>query len=354
MESKRRETAQVGVAVLGGPLADLLAVTRAAEAAGFDSAWTTEFYDRSSVVSLAAMAAETERISIGSAITYAFGRSPMVLATEAQDIDVISRGRLILGLGTGTYTMQRDWLGVDPSSPAPRIEELIPLLRLFWARDPNGVHHDGRFFRAHVAPPEEYLPEPRDIPIYLAGVNARMIRAAGFVADGLIGHPLFTRRYVEDIVLPALDDGRSRREGGKDEQPFPIAGYVICSIHNNVDLARREAKAQIAFYSTVRTYKRMMEVNGWESEAREIRSAWERRDYGQMIACVSDQMVDRMAACGNIVDVRDQIRQRLGWHLYDRTLLYAPSFGLASGRVRENMEAIVELFADQRVVDDGG
>jgi alkanesulfonate monooxygenase SsuD/methylene tetrahydromethanopterin reductase-like flavin-dependent oxidoreductase (luciferase family) len=72
---------------------------RDAEAAGFESVWATEFLDHSATIALAAMAWHTETITIGSAIAYGFARAPLVLAAEARDLDVLSDGRLILGLG---------------------------------------------------------------------------------------------------------------------------------------------------------------------------------------------------------------------------------------------------------------
>src|SRR5690606_8818208 len=157
---------------------------------------------------LASMATATTRLQIGSAIAYGVGRSALVLSAEARDLDELSSGRLVLGLGTGTRTMQEDWHGVNPEAPATRMEELIPLLRSFWAMEENGVHPDGRFYRVHSDPTVSVRPPLRpDIPVSLAGVNKRMVRAAGFVGDGLVGHPLFTRQYVEEVVHPALADG---------------------------------------------------------------------------------------------------------------------------------------------------
>ncbi|HEY8638453.1 MAG TPA: LLM class flavin-dependent oxidoreductase, partial [Solirubrobacteraceae bacterium] len=115
----------------GGPV-ELAQAARLAEAAGFESVWATEFYDRSATIALAAMAQATERIELGSAIAYAFGRTPLVLAAEARDLDELSGGRLTLGLGTGTRRMQQEWHGLDGNHPAPRMEELVPLLRRLW------------------------------------------------------------------------------------------------------------------------------------------------------------------------------------------------------------------------------
>src|ERR687896_1158224 len=145
---------------------------RFAEAAGFESVWATEFYDRSATVGLAAMAQATETIELGSAIAYAFGRTPVVLAAEARDLDELSGGRLTLGLGTGTKRMQRDWHGLDGEQPALRMEELVPLVRSLLRLDRGPIDHEGRFYTLRVKPTAPVAPPLRDdLPIYMAGVN---------------------------------------------------------------------------------------------------------------------------------------------------------------------------------------
>ena len=158
--------------------------------------------------------------------------------------------------------MQQDWHGADGRSPAPRLEELVPLLRRIWAMDAAGVQHEGRFYRMALQPTAEVTPRP-PIPVYLAGFNPRMVQAAGAVADGLVGHPIFTRRYVRG----GRAAGAGRR-GGPDRAraAVPIAGYVICSVGEDADRARRDAAAQIAFYVVVRTYAALVELEGFEAE----------------------------------------------------------------------------------------
>jgi alkanesulfonate monooxygenase SsuD/methylene tetrahydromethanopterin reductase-like flavin-dependent oxidoreductase (luciferase family) len=116
-----------GFAILRGDVTDAASTAAAAERLGYHAAWSPEFYTRSAIVSLAAMAQVTSTARIGSSIAYAVGRTPLVLATEARSLDELSHGRLIYGLGTGTTKMMAGWHGVDPSGPASRMEELIPL-----------------------------------------------------------------------------------------------------------------------------------------------------------------------------------------------------------------------------------
>jgi probable F420-dependent oxidoreductase len=309
----------------GGP-AELAEAARRAEEAGFESVWATEFYDRSATVALAAMADATERIELGSAIAYAFGRTPVVLAAEARDLDELSGGRFTLGLGTGTRRMQQDWHGLDGEHPASRMEELVPLLRRLWKLHEGAIDHEGRFYRLDVKPTAPPRPPLREeIPIFMAGVNRRMIEAAGRVADGLVGHPLFTPEYVSEVARPALDG-------------TPIAGYITTSVSDDRDQARRDAAAIIAFNSTVKTYRPVHRVSGFEAQAEAVREAWDRGDFEGMAAAVTDEMIDLIALAGTPDEVRARFAER--WDgVYERPLLWPPAF-----RGAEAVNAVIEAF----------
>jgi probable F420-dependent oxidoreductase len=336
--------AKLGIVIFGSSLDDLVQVTKRAEDAGLDSAWTTEFYTRSATISLAATALATDRITVGSAIAYAVGRSPLVLATEARDLDELAGGRLILGLGSGTKRMQQDWHGIDFSTPAARIEELVPLLRRLWEMDDEGVFHEGRFYRMALKPTAAVRPPVR-IPVYLAGVRERMLQAAGAVADGQIGHPLFTRRYIDEVVKPAIAAGAERT--GRASSDVTRAGYLICAIHERSEVARREAKAQLAFYSIVRTYDSIMAMHGWTSHTAAMREAWGRDDIEAMIAAVPDEMLDELAIAGTEDEVLDRFHADFA-DRHDHVLLYPPSYGIEAGRFAENANAIIDTFAGAR------
>jgi probable F420-dependent oxidoreductase len=332
----------LGIVFLGGDIGTVSRAAAKAERAGFASAWTTEFIDRSAPVSLAAMSSATDRVTLGSAIMYAVGRSPYVLATEARDLDEISGGRMILGLGTGTRRMMRGWHGTDPDAPAVRMEELVPLVRRFWRLGEEPIDHRGRFYQVSLEPTAEFRAPVRErIPIYLAGVNPRMIQAAGTVADGLVGHPLFTRRYLDEVVRPAVQKGRRRAE--RPNSDFKIAGYVLCSVHEDAAVARREVKAQIAFYSIVRTYRTIVDLHGWQDAADRMRNAWNSRDVDGMIDAVSDDMVDAIAVAGTPDEARDRFAATAA-DRYDQPLVYLPSFAVTPERLSENIDASIEAF----------
>jgi probable F420-dependent oxidoreductase len=326
---------KLGVVLSLVGIEDAVQAARLAEQAGFESVWTTEFPDRSATISLAAVALATKRVTVGTAIAYAFGRTPLVLAAEARDLDLLANGRLILGLGTGTTRMQRDWHGLEGVHPAPRMEELVPLVRRLLRLHEGPVEHEGRFYRTVVRPTAPVPPPLRtDLPMYMGGVNARMIEAVGAVGDGLIGHPLFTPQYTRDVVRPALARGAER--AGRAEPP-PIAGYVTCWVDEDGDAARRAARGVIAFNSTVATYRPILAHHGWDAEGDRIREAWQRGDLSGMAAAVTDEMLETVAVAGTPEEVRRQLARRRD--LFERTLLWTPFGGL------DGVRAVIDALA---------
>jgi probable F420-dependent oxidoreductase len=314
-------------------IADQVEAARAADARGMHSVWTTEFFHQHGFVRLAAVAAATSKIQVGTAIAYAFMRTPMLAASAAMDVDEISGGRVILGLGSGTRSMNEKWYSVPfDHPPAPRMREAIGVIRAaIAAQKGGGLKFEGKYYSIQIpqyARPGAARPE---IPIYVAAVNRGMIRTAAAAADGLIGHPIFTRKYIREVVLPEL-------EGSTCE----LAPYVVCAISNDRDQARREARAQIAFYYTTRLYHSVLDVHGWRPVGEEIAQAFRRMDFKAMAEAVPDELVDAIAITGRPDEVRDQIRQWEG--LADHLLLYTPSVGSSPERAQENLIAITETF----------
>lgn len=340
---KEAHVTTIGIAAFVPSMTTTVEVARAADEAGLNAAWTGEFNDRSAIVALAAMAHETSRCRVGSSIAYAVGRSPLVLANEARGLDEISGGRLVLGLGTGTKGMQKGWHGErDPEAPATRLEELLPLLRKLWRLHEGPVKHEGRFYSVNLTATAEVPPPTREaIPLMTAGVNRRMIETAGRVSDGLICHPTFSSQYVEEVVRPAIAKGADKT--GRDASAVELVGMLMCSVHDDEELARREVAAQIAFYTAPKAYAPMFEASGFAAEAEAIRKAFAGGDHEGMIAAVSDDMLDAIGVAGDIDRVRAGIEHRKGD--FDHIALYSPSFTMTPERVRQNMLDLVRAAA---------
>ncbi len=321
--------------ILGAPsIEGQIATAKRAEAAGFESAWTIEFFNSHGLVRLAAVATATDRIKLGTALAYAFMRTPMLAASAAMDIDEISGGRMILGLGSGTERMNRDWYSMpfdDP--PAPRIKDAIGLVRAaIAAQKGGGLFYEGPYYQVKIPVYSRPGAVRESIPVCMAAVNKGMIRAAAATADGLIGHPVFTRKYMAEKVLPVLDGSACE-----------LLPYVITAIGDNTEQARNEARGQIAFYYTTRLYHSILEPHGWRAAGETIAAAYRQGDYPAMAAAVTEEMIDEIAIAGTPDEVRDQLKQ---WEtLADHVILYSPSIGMKGARVQENLDAIIDTFA---------
>jgi len=333
------------VVLVSDPIAELQELAQEMEAAGFEAVWLTDFYNRDAFVRMAACGVATSRIKIASGIAYAFARSPVLTAAAAADLDEITGGRVILGLGTGTKRMQESWYGLMFESPAPKAAEVVRLLRALWqAPGAQPFRFDGRFYKIAI----DFFGRPgrvrKDIPVYMAGVNRVMVHTAGTVADGLVGHPLYSRRYIAEVVRPALEDGLAST--GRAHDAFDLAGYVITSIADDREQARLEARRQIGFYATTLTYDAILDLHGWQAEKEAIRAAWRKLDMRALADAVSDAMVDQIAIAGTADECREQLGRYEG--LLDHVLLYPPSVGMRAERVRENYRLIAEMFGPGR------
>ena len=323
-----------GMILSTSKISDQITAAQLAEANNFDSVWLTEFFHQHALVRMAAVAGATQRVKIGSAIAYAFMRSPILAANGAMDVDEISKGRTILGLGSGTKTMNEKWYSTAfDSPPAPRMQEAVELIRAtFAAQHGGGLTFEGDHYNISI--PQFFRPGAarESIPVYVAGVNKGMIRCAARVADGLVGHPVYTRRYIEEVVLPELDGSQC-----------VLAPYIICAISEDADQARNEARAQIAFYYSTPLYHSILDVHGWREQGAVISAAFREGDFGAMTAAVSDEMVDAIAIAGTPAEARDRMQQWQG--LTESPLLYSPSIGMSPERSIENHGLIAETFS---------
>ena len=312
-----------------------------AEAAGFDSVFNVEFFNQHAFPVLGALAQATSRVRLGTGIASAFVRSPLLHATAAMDIHELSEGRMVLGLGSGTSRMNEEWFGVPFSKPAARMTELVRLLRAaFAAANGFGFRFEGEFFDLKI--PVYTRPGLPETPIglWVAGVNERMIAAAGGVADALVGHPIAPREWHREKTLPGLR--AAEQAAGRAEGECRLVPYVLTSISDDRAQAIHDAKCQIGFYYTVSVYRTILDHYDLGHVADACRAALPSFDVKAMAEAIPDDLVERIAIACTPDEAVDRLAQ---WSdLTDEVLLYAPQVGVAPGRVRDNLDAILDLF----------
>lgn len=315
-----------------------------AEKANFHSVWATELY-RTPFQQLAAVASATRRIRLGTAVALAFVRSPLATSLGCLDLDEISSGRMILGLGSGAKRTNENFHGVYYGDrPVARMRECVKLVREIMSGSHTGkeIVFDGEFYRINTKGYKRaFEPVRTSIPVFLAGVGKNMVRAAAEIADGYIGHVVCSLEYIKEVVSPSLREGL--RAAGKKAEDFTKCSIVTCAISDDVEKAREAARATVAFYATVKAYDPPFRFHGFGAETARIREAFRGGDVRSMIRNVSDDMVDTFAVVGDPEHCRRRLEE-YGEYV-DLSVLSAPHYFLDYGEVREYQEELIGAFA---------
>ena len=320
-----------------GPMAKMV------EDAGFESCWAAETTNTAFITAAVAIQATT-KIKVGTSIALAFPRSPTITAMETSDLDELADGRFIVGLGTQVKRINEERFSVKFEHPAPKLKEYAEVMRTVWAANRGEDRiHEGRFYT--VTRPvfgSKRNPPPRDVPIYFAAVGKIMARTCGEVADGLLAHPLSSPRYLKEVMRPAIAEG-AERAGRKPDECNLTADWMI-SISDDVDMARREVKLQLAFYATTRTYSPILELHGKAHIVPELRAALDAKDKERMIELIDDDLCDEMAIAGPADECREKVK---AWSdAADRLIVAGPWYGPGPGRMMENYAALIDTFGN--------
>jgi len=317
---------------------------RAFEAQGFDCVWTFEAMS-DAFLPLAHAAAATERLEIGTNIAVAFARSPFSMAQIAWDLQRDSGGRFRLGLGTQVRPHIERRFSMPFDHPAARVTDYVRCVRAIWDTFQNGSKpaYEGPFYRFKLMNPffQPGSVEHPDIPVYLAGVNPRMCRAAGEVADGFHVHPMHSAPYLTDVVKPALNEGAkiSGREVDDLELYSPV--FVITGeTQEETDAMERTVRQQLAFYGSTPSYAAVLEYHGLGELSKKLNKLMREGDTEAMSAAVPESLVEHVAIIAKPGDVGARIRERYEGIL-DRVSLYMAMGGDGEfNRWNELIEAI--------------
>jgi probable F420-dependent oxidoreductase len=310
-------------------LTDAGELARTAEEMGFDGCWSTELTHSPFTLSTR-MADQTESMDIGTGIALAFPRSPMVTAYTAWDLQRLSKGRFILGLGTQVKGHIERRFSATWDSPGPQLREYVLAINEIWNSWTEQRHPDfqGDHYSITLCPPEYVpeVPETPQVPIYIAGVNEYNIRVAGELCDGLYVHPLHSPKYVEEEVVPYIREGASR--GDRNAEDVVLATSVMAIVGDTEEelaQARESVREEIAFYASTRTYRKILEVHGWGDVCDELHELSVNDEWDRMPNLVSDEMVDAFSIEGSWSDLRGQLNQR--YEYIDRVAVYRPFDG---------------------------
>lgn len=312
---------------------DVRAASRRAaslEQAGYDGAWTAET-NHDPFLPLALACEHTSTIELGTSIAVAFARSPMNLAQIGWDLQSLSGGRFILGLGSQIKPHITKRFSMPWSHPAPRMRELILAMRAVWDTWQHGtpLAFRGEFY-THTLMTPFFTPSASDVEgfgppkVFLAGVGELMTEVAGEVADGFICHGFTTERYLREVTLPALARGRAK--AGKTMEGFEICGpgFVVTGPNDAATAdAARAVREQIAFYASTPAYRSVLELHGWGDLQEELNVLSKRGEWKAMGDRISPEILEAFAVVAEPTAVAAGLEARYG-DIIQRISFYAP------------------------------
>jgi probable F420-dependent oxidoreductase len=285
------------------------------EAIGYDRAFSFEA-KHNPFLPLAVAAEHTERMALGTAIAIAFARTPMTLANAGWDLQTITGGRFVLGLGSQIkpHIVQR--YGMPWSRPAARMREMVLGIRAIWEAWETGgpLDFDGEIY-THTRMIPAFDPGPNPYgppPILTAGFGPKMTEVAGEVADGFLVHPLNTRRSLLELTTPAIERGAARAGRAANEIELTCVTIVVTG-RDEAELARsREGvRRQLAFYGTTPAYRPVLDLHDRGHLHEELKDRAKRDEWTEMAALIDDEFLETVAVVGEPDAIAPALRQRL-------------------------------------------
>lgn len=312
------------------------------ETAGLEGIWSAQLYGPP-FVPLSALAMVTKQVKLGAGVALAFTRSPLETALSAIDIDTISGGRMVLGLGTSLRWWNESWHGVTYGKPLAHLREVVRIVREIIAGAYSGQlgKIEGEYHKLDLTGFRTITPPVRDrIPIYLPAVFENAIRLAGEIADGLPGHPIWSARWIENEVRTCLEE--SLKKAGRKRSEFDLNVWAWVAIDENRKQAIDEARGTVAFYASMKQYEKYFAAHGFRDQARAACQAAQSGDASGMLKAIPDEMATTFAIAGT----RDEVRARVEkiWEVADSLTLAAPAVFISAESITKNQRLIGETF----------
>jgi F420-dependent oxidoreductase-like protein len=290
-----------------------------AERCGFHSVWTSEAYGSDAVSPLAWIGSRTERIALGTAIMQMPARSPATTAATVATLDLLSGGRVLLGLGTSGPQVAEGWHGQAWGKPLTRTREYVEIVRTILRREEPLEHHGEHYDIPYAGPDATGLGKPlriivhpprADVPIYLAAIGPKNVALAAEIAEGWL--PIFfSPEHFAKTHAPMLEEGFARRGGRPDG--WDLAAHVPVVFADDVDAARDFLKPLLALYvggmgaKGQNFYTRLAERYGYGDAAATIQDLYLAGKKNEAIAAVPDSLVDDVALVGDRSRIADRV-----------------------------------------------
>lgn len=297
-------------------LASVPAYARRAERLGFAGLHVPETIHDSLAVALLALEHTTE-VTVRTAVTLAFVRSPTLVAYAAWDLSALSGGRFELGLGSQIKQNIRDRFGMEWTEPVERMRDYVGALHaLFEAFRTGGtLRFEGTHYRLTRMQPY-FNPGPSQTaapPIWLGAVNAGMCELAGEVAAGVVTHSTNSEPdHLHNVVRPALKRGAAT--SGRTTSAAVIASPAIATGVDDAAVAaeRQRHRQLLAFLYSTPAYAPALIKRGWTHLPERLRELVRAQQWDRLPAVLTDDVVDEFVVCARYDELPRMLAARFG------------------------------------------
>jgi len=287
------------------------------EDSGYDGAYSFEGA-HDPFLPLVAAATNTSKIELITSIAVAFARNPMTLANIGYDLNLVSQGRFILGLGSQIKPHITKRFSMPWSSPAARMKEMVEAINAIWDCWQNGtkLNYRGEFYTHTLMTPFfNPGPNPYGLPkIYVAAVGPLMTQAVSESADGLLAHPFNSPKYINDVTLPIINKGL--KTTGKTRDQFDLSVSVMTGIGATEETHQQAVKAcrdQVAFYASTPNYKAVLETHGLGHLSEELNKLSKQGQWKEMGEAIDDETLKTFAVVEETPEaLAKEIKKRYG------------------------------------------
>jgi len=287
----------------------------ALERIGYDRAFSFEA-KHNPFLPLAVASQHTDAMALGTAIAIAFARTPMNLANAGWDLQTITEGRFVLGLGSQIRPHVEQRYGMPWSRPAARMREMVLAIRAIWDAWESGGELDFRGeFYTHTRMVPAFDPGPNPYgppPILTAGFGPRMTEVAGEVADGFLVHPLSTRRSLLELTVPAIARGAARAGRNPSDVELTCVTIVVTGRDEaELDRSREAVRAQLAFYGTTPAYRPVLDLHDRGHLHEQLKARAKQGEWDAMAELIDDEFLEEVAVVGEPEAIAPALRERL-------------------------------------------
>ncbi|MGH2811408.1 MAG: LLM class flavin-dependent oxidoreductase [Actinomycetota bacterium] len=286
----------------GVPLAEsIVPMAQLAEEAGYTDIWSAEVGGTDGLTVLAAVAAATERLRLGTAILPVFSRPPALMAMSAASLQSLSGGRFVLGLGTSTSIIVGGWMGSEFRRPYTRMSETVGFLREALAG--KKVNFEGQTFRSSGF---RLTADPGSpVPIYVAALGPKMLALAGEQADGVILY-LFTPEGAGEAVEEVR---RAAERAGRDPDSIDVVARIPVALDEDEEAVRFFMRRLTASYAMVDVYNASLTRQGFGDEVAMITRLWRSGDREGAAEAVTDEMLEGLYVFGDLVECTRRLEE---------------------------------------------